>query len=167
MQPVFDHQGTAGDPRLRSGHARQDGQPPAASGRLPRLLRAHRRLTRSSEANVRCWPTRSPVRSIAAYPRITRPISKPSPRFARVAACRLAEPANCCFARRSRRLSRSAGPRASSAGAAGPLFRNQPHSDVEREIGPDPAHYHREPIAQADKEQNVHCAPQPPRHGAG
>ena len=65
-----------------------------------------------------------------------------------------------------RRIVGSAGPRASSAGAAGPLFRNQPHSDVEREIGPDPAHYHREPIAQADKEQNVHCAPQPPRTSA-
>ena len=52
---------------------------------------------------------------------------------------------------------RSADLRASSAAAAGSLFRNEPHSDVEREIGPDPAHYYGELVAQADKEQNVHA----------
>jgi len=45
-------------------------------------------------------------------------------------------------------------------------LRDQPYSDVERKVGPDPAEHDRKPIAYADQEEDVHPAPKPPCHRA-
>ena len=46
-------------------------------------------------------------------------------------------------------------------------LRDQPYSDVERKVGPDPAKHDRKPIAYADQEKDVHGAPKPPCRRTG
>ena len=46
-------------------------------------------------------------------------------------------------------------------------LRDQPYSDVERKVGPDPAEHDRKPIAYAHEEEDVHGAPKPPCRRAG
>lgn len=59
-----------------------------------------RRSTPLERGEVRSWPMRLRARYIAVYRRISRPISRPPPRFGRARAYRLTEPANCRLNRR-------------------------------------------------------------------
>jgi hypothetical protein len=49
----------------------------------------------------------------------------------------------------------------------GSCLRDQPYSDVERKVRPDPAEHDRKPIAYADQKKDVDGAPKPPCRRTG
>src|SRR5580692_1068218 len=52
-------------------------------------------------------------------------------------------------------------------GLIGSCLRDQPYSDVERKVRPDPAEHDRKPIAYADQKKDVDGAPKPPCRRTG